>query len=67
MRKIFFFHQESRSHRIKPSFDEDYYSSDEDTFLDRTGVVEQKRLAKMREKSSSNVETHESLVCISLL
>nr|CAG4649137.1 EOG090X026V [Scapholeberis mucronata] len=53
---------ESRSHRIKPTFDEDYYSSDEDTFLDRTGVVEQKRLAKMKEKSSSNVETHESLL-----
>ena len=52
---------ESKAQRLKPSFDEDYYSSDEDTFLDRTGVVEKKRLAKMKEKSKS-IETHESLV-----
>jgi protein phosphatase 1D len=42
--------------------DEDYYSSDEDTFLDRTGAVERKRQARLKGKLSDTVETYDSLV-----
>ncbi|XP_046443057.1 kanadaptin-like isoform X1 [Daphnia pulex] len=52
---------ESKSRRKKRNFDDDYYSSDEDTFLDRTGTVERKRQARMKEQTSDVVETYESL------
>nr|CAH8822970.1 unnamed protein product [Trichobilharzia regenti] len=32
----------------------DYYSSDEDTFVDRTGIIEKKRLDRMRQLGVSN-------------
>ncbi len=51
---------ESKVRRKKRQYDEDYYSSDEDTFLDRTGTVERKRQARMKDKDC--VETYESLV-----
>jgi len=44
--------------------DQDYYSSDEDTFLDRTGSVEKKRDKRMKiaGKVEEKAETYESLV-----
>ncbi|KAG8431481.1 hypothetical protein GDO86_018577, partial [Hymenochirus boettgeri] len=44
--------------------DEDYYDSDDDTFLDRTGVVEKKRLDRMKKagKIEEKPETYDSLV-----
>lgn len=53
---------ESKGTRRKRRYDEDYYSSDEDTFLDRTGAAERKRQAKLKGKSVGAVETYESLV-----
>nr|CAG4650782.1 EOG090X026V [Simocephalus serrulatus] len=52
---------ESKVRPRKRQFDDDYYSSDEDTFLDRTGTVERKRQARMKEKVGDFVETFESL------
>ena len=42
----------------------DYYDSDEDNFLDRTGVVEKKRQKRMKVagKLESQTETHHALV-----
>lgn len=40
----------------------DYYDSDEDTFLDRTGTIEKKRANRMKTKNPQNVETYQSLV-----
>ena len=55
---------ESKVKKKKKNYDEDYYSSDEDTFLDRTGAVERKRQAKLKAagKISDSVETYDSLV-----
>ncbi|XP_045033488.1 kanadaptin isoform X2 [Daphnia magna] len=52
---------ESKVRRRKRQYDEDYYSSDEDTFLDRTGAAERKRQARMKGQMSDVVETYESL------
>ncbi|KAI9552178.1 hypothetical protein GHT06_022515 [Daphnia sinensis] len=52
---------ESKVRRRKRQYDEDYYSSDEDTFLDRTGAAERKRQARMKGQMSDIVETYESL------
>lgn len=43
---------------------EDYYDSDEDNFLDRTGSIEKKREQRMRlaGKLEQKVETYDSLV-----
>jgi len=43
---------------------EDYYSSDEDLYLDRTGTIEKKRHRRMKiaGKAEDKVETYESLV-----
>nr|CAG4636820.1 EOG090X026V [Ceriodaphnia reticulata] len=51
---------ESKVRRKKRQYDEDYYSSDEDTFLDRTGTVERKRQARMKDNKDC-VETYETL------
>jgi len=55
---------QSKFQRKKKLYDEDHYSSDEDTFLDRTGAVERKRRAKLKAagKISDSVETYDSLM-----
>jgi len=55
---------QSKVKKKKKNYDEDYYSSDEDTFLDRTGAVERKRQAKLKAagKISDSVETYDSLM-----
>ena len=54
---------EGKSNRRKRRHnDEDYYSSDEDAYLDRTGAVEKKRQARLKGKTSDSVETYDSLV-----
>jgi hypothetical protein len=55
---------ESRKRKAKNWEEEDFYDSDEDTFLDRTGAVEKKRQQRMHQagKAESQVETYQSLV-----
>ncbi|XP_074663172.1 kanadaptin-like [Tubulanus polymorphus] len=55
---------ESKKRKKKNWEDDDFYDSDDDTFLDRTGVIEQKRLERMKKagKDSDTVETYDSLV-----
>lgn len=55
---------ESRKRKAKNWEDEDFYDSDEDTFLDRTGAVEKKRQQRMQQagKGEAQVETYQSLV-----
>uniref|UniRef100_A0A3Q2QFM6 Solute carrier family 4 member 1 adaptor protein n=1 Tax=Fundulus heteroclitus TaxID=8078 RepID=A0A3Q2QFM6_FUNHE len=54
----------SRKRKKKNWEDEDYYDSDDDTFLDRTGTVEKKRQERMKKagKIEERTETYESLV-----
>ncbi|XP_034531075.1 kanadaptin [Notolabrus celidotus] len=54
----------SRKRKKKNWEDEDYYDSDDDTFLDRTGTVEKKRTERMKKagKIEERPETFESLV-----
>ncbi|XP_047467211.1 kanadaptin [Mugil cephalus] len=54
----------SRKRKKKNWEDEDYYDSDDDTFLDRTGTVERKRQERMKKagKIEEKPETYESLV-----
>ncbi|XP_034051238.1 kanadaptin [Thalassophryne amazonica] len=54
----------SRKRKKKNWEDEDYYDSDDDTFLDRTGTVERKRQERMKKagKIEECPETYESLV-----
>ncbi|RVE56842.1 hypothetical protein OJAV_G00210280 [Oryzias javanicus] len=54
----------SRKRKKKNWEDEDYYDSDDDTFLDRTGTVERKRQERMRKagKVDERPETYESLI-----
>uniref|UniRef100_A0A3B3BU62 Solute carrier family 4 member 1 adaptor protein n=1 Tax=Oryzias melastigma TaxID=30732 RepID=A0A3B3BU62_ORYME len=54
----------SRKRKKKNWEDEDYYDSDDDTFLDRTGTVEKKRQERMRKagKVNERPETYESLI-----
>ncbi|XP_066559261.1 kanadaptin isoform X2 [Amia ocellicauda] len=54
----------SRKRRKKNWEDEDFYDSDDDTFLDRTGVVEKKRTDRMKKagKIEEKPDTYESLV-----
>ncbi|KAJ7991032.1 hypothetical protein DPEC_G00293030 [Dallia pectoralis] len=54
----------SRKRKKKNWEDEDFYDSDDDNFLDRTGVVEKKRQERMKRagKIQQRPETYESLV-----
>lgn len=54
----------SRKRKKKNWEDEDFYDSDDDTFLDRTGVVEKKRKERMKKagKIQERPDTYESLV-----
>nr|XP_057946792.1 kanadaptin isoform X2 [Doryrhamphus excisus] len=54
----------SRKRKKKNWEDEDYYDSDDDTFLDRTGTVEKKRKQRMKKagKIEERPETYESLI-----
>ncbi|KAM4625918.1 kanadaptin [Polymixia lowei] len=54
----------SRKRKKKNWEDEDYYDSDDDTFLDRTGVVERKRQERMKKagKLEERPDTYDSLV-----
>lgn len=55
---------ESRKRKAKNWEENDYYDSDEDTFLDRTGTIEKKREKRMNAKQPQKAETYESLVRI---
>lgn len=56
-------HHESRKRKQKNWEEDDYYDSDEDTYLDRTGTIEKKRdLRKRMFSKEQSVETYESLV-----
>ncbi|CAG9859222.1 unnamed protein product [Phyllotreta striolata] len=53
---------ESRKRKAKNWEENDYYDSDEDTFLDRTGTIEKKREKRMNAKAPQKAETYESLM-----
>ena len=55
---------ESRKRKAKDWEENDFYDSDDDTFLDRTGSIEQKRKLRMKRlgKITEKAETYESLV-----
>lgn len=63
---LFSFLLVSRKRKAKNWEEEDFYDSDDDTFLDRTGVIEQKRLNRMKKagKIDEKPETYDSLVRI---
>lgn len=52
----------SRKRKAKNWEENDYYDSDDDTFLDRTGSIEKKRENRMKAKTAQTVETYDSLV-----
>lgn len=59
-----FFSAESRKRKEKNWEDDDFYDSDDDTFLDRTGIIEKKREKRIMKANKETVkaETYDSLV-----
>ncbi|XP_064484632.1 kanadaptin-like [Ornithodoros turicata] len=56
-------HHEGRKRKEKNWEENDFYDSDEDTFLDRTGTIEKKREMRMKmAKKENEVETYDTLV-----
>ncbi|GFO30162.1 kanadaptin [Plakobranchus ocellatus] len=53
---------ESRKRKQKKWEEDDFYDSDEDTFLDRTGTIEKKRFQRMKKAGKDEAETYESLL-----
>ncbi|CAH1173882.1 unnamed protein product [Phaedon cochleariae] len=53
---------ESRKRKVKNWEENDFYDSDDDTFLDRTGSIEKKREKRMNAKLPQKAETYESLL-----
>lgn len=60
---------ESRKRKQKNWEDDDFYDSDEDLYLDRTGDIEKKRQQRMKKagKEEQKTETYKSLVSITCL
>ncbi len=54
----------SRKRKAKDWEENDFYDSDDDTFLDRTGLIEEKRQQRMKRlgKLNDKAETYDSLV-----
>ncbi|XP_033627027.1 kanadaptin-like [Asterias rubens] len=54
---------ESKKRKAKDWKGDDYYDSDDDTFLDRTGVIEKKRLVRMKKAGmiKEEAQTYDSL------
>lgn len=57
---------ESRKRKEKKwtGTEDDYYDSDEDTFLDRTGSVERKREGRLQKGDSGKALTYNELVSV---